>query len=112
MLDRGTHQRVEQPFEDYLSRDGLRHFDDGREVELFHRGVDRASRSSGGILRLQVWMELIELPNLSICAPSVIAITGVSQIGTSDGLEAAPSIEASREFIGQRFDVDEVVLAR
>ena len=46
VLDRGTHQRIEQLFEDHLARDGLRDLDHGREVELFERGADRASLSS------------------------------------------------------------------
>ena len=112
MLDRGTHQRIEQLFEHDLARDGLRHLDHGREIEVFDRCADRARRSSGGLFRPQVRVELIELPDLAICAPAEIAVTGIAQVGLRDGLEAACGVEASRKLVGERFVVDEAVLAR
>ena len=45
LLDRGAHERVEQLLQDDLARDGLRHLDHGREVEVFDRRPDRARRS-------------------------------------------------------------------
>ena len=37
VLDRGAHERVDQPFEDDLARDRLRHLDRRREIEVFDR---------------------------------------------------------------------------
>ena len=42
LLDRGAHERVDQLFQHDFARDGLRHLDHGREVEVFDRRPDRA----------------------------------------------------------------------
>ena len=42
LLDRDAHERVDQFFGDDFARDGLRHLDHGREVELFDRRPDHA----------------------------------------------------------------------
>ena len=56
LLDRGAHERVDQFFEDDLARDGLRHLDHGREVELFDRRPDRACWVGRGLPLSEVWI--------------------------------------------------------
>ena len=41
LLDRGAHERLDQLFKDDLARDGLRHLDYGREIQM----LDRRPRS-------------------------------------------------------------------
>src|SRR5262249_51089693 len=112
VLDRGTHQRVEQLFKDHFAGNGLRDLDHGRQVELFERGVDRPSRNCGGVSYSQVRIELIELPDLPIGAPTEIAVTGISQVRMRDGVEPTCRVEPSRQLVGARLVVDELVLAR
>ena len=58
LLDRGAHERVEQLFQDDLARYRLRHFDHGREVQVF----DRRPRSCSSDVE-----PAAALPELRIC---------------------------------------------
>jgi hypothetical protein len=57
-------------------------------------------------------MELFELPDLSLRAPAEIAVAGVLQIHTGHLVEAACSVEAGRQFTGERLVPYKAVLAR
>src|SRR2546430_1745141 len=112
MLDRSTHQRIDQLVENDFTSEGLADACHGGEVELFDRGADRVGRSTGGgFLHRQVRMELVELKDFASCAPSEIAVAGISQVRIRDGPEPTGSVEASRKFVRERFVVDEIVLA-
>src|SRR5215813_13819472 len=56
-------------------------------------------------------MKLIELPDLSIGAPSQIAPPCVSQVEMCDLVEAARRVEAGSQLVGERLVVDEAVCA-
>ena len=84
LLDRGAHERVDQLFQNDLARDGLRHLDHGREVEVFDRRSDRARRAGRWLLPPQVRIQLVELPHLAVGSPAQIAVAGVAQIEMRD----------------------------
>src|SRR5262249_47776854 len=56
-------------------------------------------------------MELIELPHLSVGAPSQIAAPRVSQVEMGDVFEATRRVKASSQLVGERLVVDEAVCA-
>src|SRR5262249_19732364 len=56
-------------------------------------------------------MELIELPHLSVGAPSQIAPPCVSQVEMGDLLEAARRIQAGGQLVGECLVVDKAVCA-
>src|SRR5262249_53412533 len=69
-------------------------------------------RSSGGLFRPQLRIELIELPHLAVSAPTEIAVPGIPQIGMRDLFEATCRVAARGEFYGERFVVNKAVSAR
>ena len=77
LLNRRAHERVDQFFQDNLARDGLRHLDHGREVEVFDRRRDRARRAGRRLFRPKVRIQLLELPHLAIGSPTQVAVAGV-----------------------------------
>ena len=44
VLERGSHERVDQVFQNDLARDRLRDLDDGREIQVLDLGRDRSCR--------------------------------------------------------------------
>src|SRR5262249_40850054 len=89
----------------------LRHLDDGREVELFDRRVDRARWTRRALILPQPRMEMIELPHLSVGAPSQIAPPRVSQVEMRNLLKAARRVKAGSQLVGKRLVVDKTVCA-
>ena len=69
LLDRCPHERVDQLFELNLARDGLRHLDDRREIELLDRGSDCARVRKGSLFLPKVWVHLVELSHFPVSAP-------------------------------------------
>src|SRR5262249_32922149 len=61
VLDRGAQERLDELVQHDFARDGLRDLEYGREIEVFDRRPDRATRNSGGLYHSQVRVELIEL---------------------------------------------------
>src|SRR3977135_4040184 len=110
MLDRSTHQCIAQLVENNFTSEGLADACRGGELEVFARSADRVRRSTGPFLHLQVRMELVELQDFASCAPSEIAVAGISQVRIRDGPEPTCTVEASRNFVRERFVLDEVVL--
>ena len=92
-----------------LARDRLRHFDHGREVEVFDRRPDRARRPGRWLFLPEVRIELIELPHLPIGSPTQVAVAGVAQIHIRDLLEPTRRVEARGEFVGERLVVNKAV---
>jgi hypothetical protein len=76
---------------------------------LFNRRFDRARQTRRALVQSQPRMELIELPHLSVCSPPQIALPRVSE-GVGIGLEAAPSVEARGQLVGERLVVDEPIV--
>src|SRR5262245_61824885 len=56
-------------------------------------------------------MQAIELPHLSVGAPSQIALSCLSQVEMRDLLEAARRVKAGSHLVGERFVVNEDVCA-
>src|SRR6516165_10995985 len=73
VLEGCAHKFVDELFQHHLARERLRDFDHRREIELFDRCFDRARWTWRTLVLPQPRMELIELPHLSVGAPSQIA---------------------------------------
>src|SRR5262249_44955003 len=107
-----SQEPVDEFFENHLARKRLRGFNHCREIEMLDRRFDRTHRTPPGLFLLQLRMEFIELPYLSVGAPSQIAAPRVFQVETRDVLEAARSVKASSQLAGERFNMHEVVRSR
>src|SRR5215469_6530781 len=74
LLDGCSHKPVDKLFHDHLARECLRDFDHGREIELFDRCLDRTGWTWRALVLPQPWMEVIELPHLSLGTPPEITL--------------------------------------
>src|SRR5580704_12182600 len=61
------------------------------------------------LVRLEVRIELIELPDLAISSPAEIAVPCISQIRARDFLETTCRVEARGDLIGDRLIVNKAV---
>src|SRR5262245_9312426 len=111
LLDRRAHELVDELFQHYLAGNGLRHIDHGREIELFDRCFDRARWTRRALVLPQPRMQLIELPHLSVGAPTQIAPPRVSQVEMRNLLEAARGVKAGSQLVGERLVVDKAASA-
>src|SRR6516165_9928969 len=107
-----AHEFVDELFQLHLARERLRDFDHRCEIEMFDRYLDRARWSPRAFVLPQPRMELVELPHLSVGAPSQIAPPRVTQVVMRDLLEAARRVKAGRELAGNRFIVHKAICAR
>src|ERR1700674_3450943 len=112
VLNRSTHERVDQLLQDHLARHGLRHFDNRREIKVFDPCADRASRSRYWLFLPEVRIQLVELPHLAIGSPTEIAVLGVPQIRMRDLLKTTRRVEARGQLVGEGLIVDKAVCAR
>src|SRR5258708_6779070 len=112
MLDSGAHERVEQLVQYDLARNGLRHLEHGREIQMFDRRPDRARRPDYRLFLAQLGMELIKLPHLPIGAPAQVATPGVSQKRVSHRRKAARRTKPCGAFVGQGLVLDETIRTR
>src|SRR5262245_4255379 len=78
VLDRHTHEPVDELFEHYLAGECLRDLDYGSDIEPFDGYFDRACWTRRALVLPQSRMKLIELPHLSVGSPSNIAPPRVS----------------------------------
>src|SRR5215475_9662909 len=78
VLEGCAHKFVDELFQHHLARERLRDFDHRREIEIFDRRFDHARWTRRTLVLPQPWMELVELPHLSVGAPSKIALPCVS----------------------------------
>src|SRR5262245_4948839 len=76
---------------------------------MLDRGRDRAHRAARRLLLPEVPMALIELPNLGVGAPGLVAAPCISQIQVRDLLETTRRVEARGELVGDRLVVDKAV---
>src|SRR5262249_47306287 len=81
------------------------------EIELFDRCFDRARWTRRALVLPQPRMQLIELPHLSVGAPSQIAPPRVSQVEMRNLLEAARGVKAGSQLVGERLVVDKAASA-
>src|SRR5262249_15328632 len=79
--------------------------------QMFNRSFDRTGQARRALVLSQPRMELLELPHLSVGAPSQIAPPRVSQIVMRNLLEAARRVEAGSQLAGARLVVDKAVSA-
>src|SRR6516162_10414789 len=77
LLDSRPHEPVDELFQYHFAGNGLRRLDHGREIEMFDRRFDRARWPLRALALPQPRMQLIELPHLSVGAPSEITIPRV-----------------------------------
>src|SRR5215469_14828495 len=73
VLEGCAHEFVDELFRNYFARQRLRYFDHGCEIEIFDRCLNRTRWTPRAVVLPQPRMELIELPHLSVGAPSQIA---------------------------------------
>src|SRR5262245_23894908 len=78
VLDRHTHELVDQLFEHYLAGKCLRDLDHGSDIKPFDGYFDRARWPPRALVRPQPRMELIELTYLPVRPPSEITLPSVS----------------------------------
>ena len=95
LLDRGAHERVDQSFEYDLARGRLRHLDDRCEVELFDSRANSGHRARRRLIRPEVRIHVLELPHLSVCTPTQVAVSRIPQIEARELFEAPRDIVAS-----------------
>src|ERR1700678_804727 len=54
----------------------------------------------------------VELPDLSVGAPTQIAVAGMAQVDIRELIEPARPVEARGHFVGDRFVVDKAIVTR
>ena len=84
MLDGEPDQRFDQRAEHDFAGDGLRRLDDGGDVQLPNRGVDRRRRRERRRLDAKMRVQCVELPDLAVRSPAEIAGPAALQIGVRD----------------------------
>src|SRR5215470_7187658 len=109
VLDGRAHKPVDELFYDHLAGECLRDFDHGREVELLDGCFDRARWTRRALVLPQPRMKLIELPHLSVGAPSQVAPPRVSQVEMRNLLEATRRVKAGSQLVGERLVVDKAI---
>src|SRR5262245_55817777 len=106
-----THKFVDELFQNHFARERLRDFDHRCEIEMFDRCLDRTRWTPCAFVLPQPRMELVELPHLSVGAPSQIAPPRVSQVVMRNLLEAPRRVKAGSQLAGERLVVDKAVSA-
>src|SRR5215469_9438236 len=109
LLDGRSHKPIDKLFHDHLAGECLRDFDDRREIELFDRRLDGARCTRRALVLPQPWMELFELPHLSVSSPLEVATPGISEVEMRDLLEAARRVKTRGQLIGERLVVKKAV---
>src|ERR1700733_8160639 len=81
-------------------------------MQLLDRSAD-GSRIRGSILfPAQMRVVFVELPYLSVGAPTPIAVARMAQVDIRELVEPARPVEARSHFVGDRFVVDEAIVTR
>src|SRR5215469_4326704 len=80
VLEGCAHKFVDQLFQNHLAGESLRDFDHRCEIEMFDRCLDRTRWPPRAFVLPQPRIKLVELPHLSVGAPSKIALPCVSQV--------------------------------
>ena len=111
VFERDRHQGFDQPVEKDLAGYGLRGLDHRPSVQLIGWCADRGLGRGLGRMLAEVWMELFELPDLSVGAPAEITGSGVAQICMGDSLETERHVETRGHLVGQRLVLHEALLA-
>src|SRR5215510_13007800 len=87
VLEGRAHEFVDELFQHHFAGECLRDFDHRCEIEMFDRRLDRARWTRRALVLPQRWMQLIELPHLSIGSPPKIALPRISQVEMRDIFE-------------------------
>src|ERR1700751_4464821 len=90
VLDGRAHDSVDQFLQNHLARDCLRDFDYRSQIQEFARCQNCPRAAESGLLFLEVWVQMVELPHLAIGSPMQIAVAGITQIGICDLVETTP----------------------
>jgi hypothetical protein len=108
----GDHQEpFDESIQNNLLRDRLGHLDDRRQVELSGRGVAGGIRKGGRQLFPQIRIEEVKLLHFTKGAPTLVTGPGEAQVTVSGALGIPAQIKSSRDFVGDRFVLDEAILA-
>src|SRR3984893_8756043 len=111
VLNRYTHECVDQFLQHDLARDCLGDFDNGSQIQLFDRCPDRAGRAGYWFLLPEVRIQGVELPHFTNGFPTEVTVSGLAQVGIRDLLETTCHVEAGRNFVGHTLNMDETVLS-
>src|ERR1700757_3126181 len=80
VLEGRAHEFVDELFQNHFAGERLRDFDHRGKIKMLDRCLDRARWPPRAFVLPQPRMQLIELPDLSVCAPSQIAPPRVSEV--------------------------------
>ena len=90
----------------------MRSLNDRPDVQPLERRANRGGRRGRRPFPLQVTVAFVKLLYLAMGAPTVIAISRVTEIRVGDSLKAARCMEPRRQLVCEAFVLDEAVLAR
>src|SRR5262249_3774509 len=112
VLDDCSKEPVDELLEVHFARKRLRDFNLRRDPEIGARLFDRARRLPRPLVLPQMRIEPIELPHLSVGAPSKITLSCVSQVKVRDLLESACRVKVRGQLVGKRRIMDEAIISR
>src|SRR5580698_5009816 len=107
-LSAAIHQFLDQRGKSHLTRNRLRRFHGGLDVQLLDPRVNCA-RGGGSSYFAQARVPFVELPYFSVGAPTVVAVPGIPEIGVGECLEAARRVKARSDLISERLVIDKAV---
>src|SRR5215472_13575972 len=111
VFERRAHEPVDQLLQNHLARECLRGPNHRCEIEMLDWRFDRARWPRRALILAQPRIQLIELPYLSVGAPSQIAPPRVSQVEMCDFVEATRGVKAGAQLVCERLILDEAVCA-
>src|ERR1700722_767616 len=100
VLNRCTHERIDQFLQDNLAGHCLRDFDNGSQIQVFDRGPNGARRTGYGLFLPELRIQLVEMPDLTDGSPADIAVSGITQVRMRDLLKSACRVKTGRELVG------------
>src|ERR1700756_3362098 len=106
MLERDSHERLDELAQLYLARHRLRSLDHCPDIQLLNRCINRRTRRSRGRLLTQPGMALIELLDFAERAPSQITLPRVLQIGMRNALDTPRGVEPCGHLMGDALVLD------
>src|SRR3984885_9176809 len=111
MLERDSHERLNELAQLNLTRHRLRSLDHCPDVQPLNSRIDRHAHDRESGFLGEPRMKSLELPYLAEAAPAQIALPRVSQICVGNALHAARRVKPCGYLIGDALVLDEAVLA-
>src|SRR5580693_9488352 len=105
-----SEETLDQPGKHHLTRNRLRRFHNGLDIQLPDWRVNRGRRHGSSSL-MQARVQPVEMFYFSVGSPASIALPRIPEIGVSECIEATSGVEARGDLIGERFIVDKAIRA-